>query len=302
MKEKLLQLKKFLLLHKITVGLILGLLIILIGATNWYQNFQANQGPAEEIELSFDAEGPYALLYPRRDGNALVLNLKRTSSYDEIGYELAYTSDPDSGSIASKSAVVSEDGEAPVGAIDRGVVGNIDTKEKKGEYEQEVLFGTCSKNVCKYDKGVENGTLTLRIKKGNKIYKMVTQWHLQQPDIALGILTSGDEHFTYKVDASREDLTLTGYTIINDLTGAPKLPNGKEVVGKVYSLNVPIAKALKPGEVMLELAETPSAEDKIYFFPASGNEWRQLDTKVDGSKLTAKVDGAGIFAVFTPKK
>lgn len=304
MKEKLLNLKDLLLLHKITISLVVGLLVILIGGFYVYQSYQeANAGPVEEIDLAFDPEGPYALLFPRRDGNAVVLNLKRTSSYNEISYELAYTSDPDAGSVpgATKSAAPSVGGEASVGAIDRGVVGSIDTKEKKGEYEQEILFGTCSKNVCKYDVGVENGTLTLRIRKGNRSYRMVTQWRLQQPDIALGILTSGDNHFSYKVNASREELANVGYTVVNDLTGVPKLLGGKQVVGKVYSLNVPIAKSLMPGEVTIELAERPDASAKIYYIASSGNEWKELETKVDGSKLSANADGAGIFAVLSNK-
>jgi hypothetical protein len=92
------------------------------------------------------------VLTPRKDGNAMNVNIKRVASYDSISYELAYTSE----------------------GIDRGVVGTINTADKKPEYDQEVLFGTCSKNVCKYDTGVENGTLVLHIKKGSEAYRMTT--------------------------------------------------------------------------------------------------------------------------------
>ncbi len=293
------KLKLFLTVHKMTVILVGTLTLLLIGGIFAFQKFSTKDaGPLEEIDLIFDSEGPYALLFPRKDGNALILNLTRTSSYDSITYELAYTSKVDETIV--KGNKVSDDGEsAPEGGtIDRGVQGTIDTKDKKGEYEQEILFGTCSKNVCKYDKGVENGTLTLHIKKGNKAYRMITQWHLQQPDIALGILTSGDNHFTYKTDAEREVLSAVGYSIVNDLTGVPKLPSGKEVFGKVYGLNVPIAKNLPAGDVSVELAEN-SQDAKIYRY--DGSEWRELETKVDGSKLSTNADGAGIFAVLTPK-
>src|SRR3989344_5676156 len=128
-------------------------------------------------------------------------------------------------------------------------MGEVKTSKKKGEYEQEILFGTCSKNVCKYDKGIENGTLTLHIRKGREAYRMVTQWRIQKPDIALGKLISGDEHFKYNLTSSREELALVGYTIINDLSGVPKLPDGKQVFGKVYALNVPIARELMAGEI-----------------------------------------------------
>ena len=214
---------------------------------------------------------------------------------------MAYTSTPDEKVVAGSK--ISEDGEGNTsGSIDRGVMGTIDTKEKKGEYEQEILFGTCSKNVCKYDKGVENGTLTLHIKKGNKAFRMITQWHLQKPDVALGVLTSGDGHLIYKVDGDRQTLSNIGFTIINDLTGVPKLPSGKEVLGKVYSLNVPIAKELGGGSLSLEMADNPPNGAKLYRYNQSKGEWQELPTEVDGSKLSAKVDGAGIFAVLTSSK
>ncbi len=293
------KLKVLLAAHRPTVILIVVLGILGILGYAGGQKFPANNsGPTEEIDLAFDAEGPYALLFPRRDGNALVLNLKRTGSYDSINYELAYTSNPDEVKVAGTKISDEEGIGNASGSIDRGVMGTIDTKEKKGEYEQEILFGSCSKNVCKYDKGVENGTLTLRIKKGNKVYRMITQWHLQKPDVALGSLTSGDAHLVYNVEGDRQALSNVGFTITNDLTGVPKLPSGKEVLGKVYSLNTPVAKSLPPGNVILELADNPPDGAKIYSYDT---DWKELETKVEGSQLSAKAEGAGIFAVLTSK-
>lgn len=297
------KLKFFLTVHKATVILIGILILIAIGGFSLFQKFtEKSAGPVEEVDLAFDAEGPFALLHPRRDGNALVLSLKRTASYDAISYELAYTSNTEE--VAVEGGRVkrnSEDEEEFTGAIERGVAGQIETSDKKGEYEQEILFGTCSKNVCKYDKGVENGTLTLYIKKGSKTYRMITQWHLQKPDVSLGILTSGDAHLSYTIDAERQTLANIGFTIINDLTGVPKLPLGKEVLGKVYSLNPPIAKDIPAGDVSLELAETPPSDARLYRYKSS-SEWEELETRIEGSKLSAKVGGAGIFAVLTTTK
>lgn len=268
---------------KLTVILVLAAFLVIGSSFFIYQKFISKPAPQqaiEEVDLPFDPEGPYALLYPRRDGNALVLNIKRTASYDGISYELAYSSE----------------------GIDRGVMGTIDTKEKKGEYEQEILFGTCSKNVCKYDKNVENGTLTLHIKKGNTAFKMITQWHLQKPDIALGTLVSGDNHLDYKIDSKSNDISLIQYTIINDLSGAPKLPEGKVILGKVYSLNGPVAKNIPPGKVSVELAENPAPESKIARFDEIKNSWVEYDTKIEGSNLTASANSGGVFTVLTSPK
>ncbi len=267
-------------IQKTTFFLIIFLvLFIFIGFFIYQKLAVSKEQVAEEVDISFDPEGPYALLIPRRDGNALILNLKRTSSYDKISYELAYTAE----------------------GIDRGVMGEVKTDEKKGEYEQEILFGTCSKNVCKYDKGVENGTLTLHIRRGKEAFRLISQWHLQRPDIALGVLASGDEHFNYKISANREQLSLIGFTIINDLTGVPKLPEGKQVLGKVYSLNVPLAKNLLSGDISVEMAENPPSSAKLARFFEKENKWIEMDTKIEGNKLSSKADGSGIFAVLIPK-
>lgn len=295
------KIKAFVKLNKITVGLIAALIIMGLVGFFLFQTIIASkqsQIPLEEIDLAFDPEGPYALLVPRRDGNALSLNIKRVSSYDEIKYELAYQS-----KIDNKGAVGVEGEENESGGIDRGVQGTLDTKQKKNEYSQEILFGTCSQGFtegtahCVFDKDVENGTLTLRIRKGNIVHKMVTTWHLQKPDVALGVITSADNHFTYTTKADKQTLSTTGFVIVNDLTGVPKLPEGKQVSGKVYALNVPIARVMPAGEVLVELANNPPAEAKIARFDEGKNEWEIMDTKIAGSKLTASSSGDGIFAV-----
>lgn len=249
----------------------------------------------EEVDLPFDPDGPFALLVPRRDGNALILNINRVASYDAISYELTYQS--------AVSEVKNADTEEGSGSIDRGVQGTIDTKSKKGEYSQEILFGTCSQGYsdgvshCVFDKGVENGTLLLKIQKGKKLFKMLTTWHLQKPDVALGIINSADGHLVYKTDAKKEELVNAGFTIMNDLSGVPKLPEGKQVLGKVYVLNVPTAKTFPNGQVSLELAQNPPSDAKLARYNDSKNSWDILETKIDGSKLSASSDGAGIFAV-----
>lgn len=258
--------------------------------------------PTQEVDLSFEADGPYALLVPRRDGNALTLNITRVSSYDGISYELAYQA---TGSSAEEG----------LGSIDRGVQGTLDTKNKSSDYAQEILFGTCSQGYtsggahCIFDKNVENGTLILRIKQTpepkaayQKIYKMITSWHLQKPDVALGKITSGDGHFSYVTTAKREDLSLIAYTIVNDLSGAPKLPEGKKVQGKVYAFNVPTTRVFPAGDVMIEQIEKPPAWAKIAVYIQKDNKWTILDTKIEGSKLLAKAPQDGIFAVLVDSK
>ncbi len=276
------ELPKKLIKSHLTIVLILAAILVLGGGFFVFQKFSSQaETPIEEIDLSFDPLGPYALLFPRRDGNALVLNIKRTASYDQIKYELTYNSE----------------------GIDRGAAGEINTKEKKGEYEQEILFGSCSTGgKCVFDKDVENGTLTLHIRKGKEAYRVIVQWHLQKPDIALGVLTSGDNHFKYTIDPKSADLTLTKFSISNDLSGAPKLPDGKEIIGKVYSINSPVSKDLPNGVVTIEVAENLPPEAKIARFDEGKNSWDLTDTKINGSVASAKVVSGGIFTILSPAK
>ena len=287
--------------NKVNLALVVVLVLILGGvifAINRFMQVDPSKLPAEEIDLSFEPDGAYAILEPRRDGNAINLNIYRTSSYDSINYELAYQS---AGST----------GEEGVDLVDRGVQGTIEAKDKKSEYRQEILFGTCSKGDtfstlhCVFDKNVENGSLVLRIKKpyekGDKTqvtYKMNTNWHLQRPEVSLGVITSSDNHFQYKTTATEDELELVGFTIVNDLTGAPKLPDGKKAFGKVYAFTLPTAKTFPAGELIIEMMENPPAEAQIGRFNESSNSWDMLETKVEASKVTAQAPGAGIFAVF----
>ena len=178
-------------------------------------------------------------------------------------------------------------------------------------YKRQILFGTCSKGDtfstlhCVFDKNVENGSLVLRIKKPyekgdkvNTVYKMSTTWHLQKPDVALGVITSTDNHFQYKSEASEDELSLVGYSILNDLTGAPKFPTGKKALGKVYAMTLPTAKTFPKGIVKIELAENPPAESQIARYSESANSWEMLQTKIEGSSLISESSGSGIFAVF----
>ncbi len=291
-------LQKTFLQHKFTAFLIIGVLILVGGAYLAYAKFfplPKIEEIVEEHELNFDPEGIYALVVPRRDGNAINLNVKRVSQYQNFSYLITYSDEK---------------------GIDRGA-GDLNTwipiQKNQTEFSQEILLGTCSQGYtsgtahCVFDKGVENGTLELHFKNTEKInsrlnrakvYKLIVPWHLQKPDIALGVLISPDSHFQYKVsDNSLDNLSIVGFSVINDLSGLPKLPNGKQVFGKVYVLNVPTAKVLSQGNISLEEVSEPPKNAKISYYQESKNDWQMLDTKINKSKLTTTGSGAGIYTV-----
>lgn len=59
----------------------------------------------------------------------------------------------------------------------RGVLGTIDYKGE-GKIKREILLGTCSKNVCRYDEGVTTVTLSL-VFRGDKTEKFQETFSLE---------------------------------------------------------------------------------------------------------------------------
>ena len=82
----------------------------------------------------------------------------------------------------------------------------------------------------------------------------------------------------------------------------PKLPNDKQVEGKVYIINTPDSKQLPKGEVFIEQANKPSTSAKVALYSDGENKWNELETTASGSSsLKANAPTGGIFAVLSSK-
>lgn len=112
---------------------------------------------AEELGLSIEA---------KPDGKAVKFKIEKAGDIKNIEYQLTYEAD----STAQERAEGGED------RVQRGVTGEATIAGSKSTYESEWLdLGSCSRNVCKYDAGVESVDLTLKIvKKDGKIYEAET--------------------------------------------------------------------------------------------------------------------------------
>ncbi len=78
------------------------------------------------------------VLTAKKDGKAVIMRVTKLTGIQSIEYEVSY------------DAEVTEEGET--NNIPRGVVGSPIEIKGKSEIEREVLLGTCSASVCKYDK------------------------------------------------------------------------------------------------------------------------------------------------------
>lgn len=98
--------------------------------------------PTPTVTLSPVDEKVEVSLTPRYDKKAVILKISQIPlETGSIDYELSY-----------------ETGEG----LPRGVLGTIHLKEKEESVEREILLGTCSRNVCVYDTGVEKVNLVLK--------------------------------------------------------------------------------------------------------------------------------------------
>ena len=125
----------------------LGVLILVLGGGFLVIKNINKSAPQQEIEEGISEDLPFADpsivvdLKAKADGKEVVLSVSKIPADTEsIEYELSYLT-----------------GEG----LPKGALGKI-TLDGKTEIEREILLGTCSKNVCTYDKGVTKVSLVLK--------------------------------------------------------------------------------------------------------------------------------------------
>ena len=130
------------------------------------------------IEVAFK-DRPFAALTPTADGHYINLKIDKITlpKAVSIDYELLYS--------------------LPDGRT-QGVPGTVDLKGQT-IFERKLLLGSESNGKFRYDEGVKDGSLTVRLRntKGKLLAKFSTKWSLQSTDQEL---VSIDQNFTYKLD------------------------------------------------------------------------------------------------------
>lgn len=237
---------------------VIGVLLILAGGVFLAFNKRRTQSPGgsqnEEVVTEVALEDrPFVTLTPREDGKELTLEVSNIGETSTIEYELVYLSQ----------------------GLSRGVVGSI---EYKGEasVSRKILLGSCSKNVCKYDEGVEEGTLTLRLRGQEGTKRFTADFHLQK---GVKELTSVDGNF--KLSGSfPQGLTFVTMSTI----GLPPGVGGKVIAGP-YGVFATGTNNIKNAKVEFTISPEDSTA-KIYYW--NNKSW---------SLLTGSVQGSGVFAL-----
>ena len=134
-------------IKKNKILVIVAAVVVVLGAVGGYILF--NKGGAQQQAPSQQAqEKPVKVvkaddigltLTPRADNKAVVMKIAKPGGLSAVEYEVSY------------DATVTEEGQTS--NVPRGVVGSpIQIKPTDTSINREILLGTCSANVCKYDK------------------------------------------------------------------------------------------------------------------------------------------------------
>ena len=151
--------------------IIIGVLVVLLLVGGGYYFFTAGSTPkaeetATEEEMTIekiDAKELGLSMSVTPDKKKVRFAIEKAKGITSLEYQITYEAD-------STAAERSEGGES---RVERGITGEVKIKSGDEKYESEWLdLGSCSRNVCKYDSGVESVKLTLKINKDDgKIYE-----------------------------------------------------------------------------------------------------------------------------------
>lgn len=136
---------------KIIIGIVAVLVLLLgLGGFLYFKSQSSNTEESSEEEMSetiakkVTSDEIGLTLTPAQNNQVIMMEITKLDGIESLDYEVTYDA--------------LENGET----VQRGAIGTV---ELNGEstIERKIDLGTCSKNVCKYDKGVESVKFILRI-------------------------------------------------------------------------------------------------------------------------------------------
>lgn len=227
--------------QKLILGGVIGLLIIggvlfslLKGEPN---DTKVEEAPKPAIKALATEDLPIIKLTAKNNGQELVLSLETKQNFatlDRAEYELIY---------------YLEDG------LSRGAMGEIELNG--GEGEKEILLGTCSRDVCRYDEGVTGGKVIITLTQENQLHSFETEF---------AFVTSDTPYQTQEVKIS----TAKGTLVVLEGGGLPIMPD-QEILAGPYAITAETGS----GEVSFELA----TQNTLLFW--NQNSWEKVESLQD---------------------
>lgn len=252
-----------------------GLLVLALGGWFIFKKPEKTETPTqpgrkmEEINKIEIQDRPFVTLTPRADGKEVTLTIDRVKNADTVEYEMEYQA----------------------AELIQGVFGTIDFDEEKLPVTKDLLFGSCSKDKCRYDEGVSGGSLTMRFDGGTTPYALKTDFNLQQMFDRQGKFTSRDSKAT--LDVGKSGLANNTFVIISGAMGLPAEIEG-EIIAGPYSFLATTSLALKSAALTIQVKDDLTGA-KLMFW--NGKSLIDLKATVADGKISASVTGLGTFLV-----
>ena len=251
----------------VVILLVVGIILFLVGGFWFWRGQKSKPSPPTKepegtlVETSLE-ERPYITLTPSNDGHWLTIEVFRIKKAESLEYKLLYNT-------ASEAT--------------QGSINTVDLKGKPS-YSKKILLGSESSGHYKFDEGVTQGSLTVRLRGGKGTRKFVTDFHLQQGDEEL---TSIDGNFILEGTLSKNNFYLTMMSI-----GLPgDFEEGKVIIGP-YEVFSSGSRTVKNGQVKLALNEI-SETAKLYSW--TDMSWKEVEAETEGNMLSAEISSLATF-------
>ncbi len=250
-----------------------GLLILVVLAwlfwpgkkTNVPTNIQTKK--VEEINKIDIKDRPFVALVPREDGKEVEMTVDRVKNATNVEYEMEYQA----------------------AELIQGVFGTIDFKQEKTPVTKSLLFGSCSKDKCKYDEGVTGGSLTMRFEGGSAPYALKSDFNLQQMFNRQGKFVSKDSKAM--LDVGLKGLPDKTFVIVAGTMGLPT-DIDSEVLAGPYSFLAAANPTLKSATVTIQSKDDLTGA-KLMFW--DGKKLTELKATAGEGNISAPVTSLGTF-------
>jgi hypothetical protein len=171
----------------------------------------------------------------------------------------------------------------------QGVFGTIDLNAERLPVTKDLLFGSCSKDKCRYDEGVTGGSLTMRFDGGSAPYALKSDFNLQQMFDRQGKFTSKDSKAT--LDAGTKGLTDKTFVIVSGTMGVPT-DIDEEIVAGPYSFLAATGQVLREATITIQSKDDLTGA-KLMFW--DGKKLTELKATDGDGKISAPVTSLGTY-------
>src|SRR5579859_5963370 len=150
---------------KVLVGILVFIVIILVAAGGFFLLGKSNSPSQQTSQSQSQDTGVVQKLSGDDLGLSLTasdtkkqvkFSISKLDDIKEVEYEITYDANASDAELAEGSDT----------RVSRGITGDVKINSGQSSYDSPLLdLGSCSRNICKYDKGVNSVKLTLKLTK-----------------------------------------------------------------------------------------------------------------------------------------